>query len=611
MWGLINFILRNNKIYLFVNFLRSIKNHGFRTTFERITAGIKGQKAPLKSYTGLSKKERKIQENMIFPKNHKISIIVSLYNVPQHYLNDMMESVLSQTYGNWELCLVDGSEKNNMTAKHTCKIYTQKDKRIKYRKVNKSVGVSERLNIAIDMASGNFWGLLHQSDILHPSALYEMMKVICDEEADFIYSDEAYFSENYYVKLRHHKPDYAIDTLCSYNYISHFTIFNRKISERGGTYRSEFNGGQDYDLILRYTDIADKIYHIPKLLYFHRDEKKLAASDIKRKLDNISAAEKVITDYLKKHGKPAHVESKIELPGYYRVIYDLQEKPLVSIIIPNKDNAPLLRKCISSIMQKTTYENYEIIIAENNSSEETIFALYEELKRYENIHVIYWKETGFNFSKICNFGAQHSKGSQLIFLNNDIEIITPNWIEEMLMYSQRSDVGAVGVKLYYHNGSVQHAGLILGLEGLTAHVYHSVPRDTTGYMGKLQIVQNMSVVTAACMMIKKNIFEETGCFAPEFPNSFNDVDLCLKLRKSGYLIVWTPYTEAYHLESKSRGYNIGTKKRFKHAKDVTLFKTRWEKELAAGDPYYNCNFSLDKTDYSFKKQDFKKYAQNI
>jgi len=599
MWEILNFIRRNRKLFFIVSVLRSIKKQGFIKTFREFIGGMRQQKVPLQYYVALTNSEKRSQSKMIFYKKVKISIITSLFNPPKQYLLDMIESITEQTYSNWELCLADGSN-NDSETRQLCEDFAKKDSRIKYLKVADNAGLSERLNEAIKMSSGDFLGHLHQSDVLHPSCLYEVMKAICDEGADFIYSDEAYFSESYYVSTRHHKPCYAIDTLCSHNFISHFTAFSKKFVAKFGGFRSEFDGSQDYDLILRYTDTASKIYHIPKLLYFHRNDKKPVPADIKKKVENITAAEKVLAEYLKNHNKNAVVENKIELPGYYRVTYEIREKPLVSIIIPNKDNASMLRRCLSSIFQKSTYKNYEIIIVENNSKDDATFALYEELKRYKNISTVYWEGQGFNFSELCNFGYQHSKGEQLVFLNNDVIIITPNWIEEMLMYSQRSDVGAVGAKLYYVNGSIQHAGMILGLGDVAAHIYNGAPHDEIGYMGRLHIVQNISVITAACMMIRRQVFEEVGCFASEFPSSFNDVDLCLKIRKAGFLIVWTPYAEAYHLESKTRGYNTNAERKTKLIYDTALFKERWKKELMAGDPYYNINFSLEKTDYSYR-----------
>ena len=595
MWALINLIRRNRRLFLFVKSLRSIKQRGLKKTAKEIVSGMRGQWAPLKTYTLLSKHEKMSQLNTVFGKKITISIIVSLDNIEEQSLTEMLESVIAQTYGDWELCLADGSGVAYDAPGRVCKTYAENDRRIKYLKLDSGLGISARLNKAMEMSTGGFFALLDQGDILHPSALYEVMKVICDESADFIYSDDADFSELHNVTLRRHKPGYAIDTLCSHNYIGHFTVFARTLTEKAGTFRSKFDSSQDYDMIFRCTDIASKICHIPKLLYFCRNAGKNAASS---EGEAVSAAERTIAEYLKKHEKPGRVEGKIGLPGYFRISYTLAEKPLVSIIIPSRNNARLLRSCLSSILEKTTYKNYEIIIVENNSTEDAVFALYEELKRYANIRVVQWQGTGFNFSELSNFGAQHAQGSQLVFMNNDILVITPNWIEEMLMYSQRSDVGMVGAKLYYLNGSIQHAGVILGLEETAGHIYHGVSHDTIGYMGKLQIVQNMSAVTAACMMVRRRIFDEAGRFAPEFAVSFNDIDLCLKIREAGYLIVWTPYAEAYHLESRSRGYNTVSKEKNRLAAETALFKARWGKALAAGDPYYNRNFSLDRTDCS-------------
>jgi len=509
----------------------------------------------------------------------------------------MIESVIAQTYSNWELCLVDGSDDTHSNIMYVCKVYAMNDKRIKYQKLNKNLGISENSNKAIEMSGGDYIGLLDHDDALHPSALYEIMKVICENDSDFIYTDEAIFSSNGKITLRHYKPDYAVDTLYSYNYISRFTVFSRTLMDKAGVFRSEFDGSQDYDLILRYTHIAAKVSHISKLLYFHRIREK---SNIDKKLNVISSAEKAITEHLKTRGIQAQVESKIKLPGYYRVVYELTEKPQVSIIIPNKDNVSLLRNCLSSIMEKTTYDNYEIIIVENNSADNATLSFYKELKRYDNVHIVNWEGKEFNFSEICNMGYRCAKGQQLIFLNNDIEIITPNWIEEMLMYCQRDDVGAAGAKLYFSNQSIQHAGVVLGVEGTAGHILYGAPFGSIGYMGGLQIVQNMSAVTAACMMVKRKVFEDVGLFPPEFNNSYNDVDLCMRIRKAGYLIVWTPYAEAYHFESKSRGYNITHEKKRKLVGEMTLFKTKWKNELAAGDPYYNRNFSLNDANYRIK-----------
>ena len=597
-WILISFIRRNRLLYLCARNIVSIKKNGFTATIKKLYVYIqrdfKNKFSSLGRELFLSKSERFSQESSIFSKQIKISIITPLFNTNEEHLIKMIKSVKTQTYANWELCLIDGSDKGRENIKFICEDYALLDNRIKYGKLDENLGISNNSNKAIEMSSGEYIGLLEHDDVLHPAALYEIMNVICKENSDFIYTDEAVFSSNGKIILKHYKPDYAVDTLYSHNYISRFTVFSRTLMDKAGLFRSEFDGSQDYDLILRYTHNASKIRHISKLLYFHRKREK---SNIDKKVNVILSAEKAITEHLKTIGISAKVESKIGLPGYYRIIYELTKKPLVSIIIPNKDNVSLLRNCLSSIMERTTYDNYEIIIVENNSTDIATENLYKELKRYANINIVHWKGKEFNFSEICNFGFRNANGKQLIFLNNDIEIITPKWIEEMLMFCQRDDVGAVGAKLYFSNRSIQHAGVVLGVEGTAGHVLYGAPSSFAGYMGKLQIVQNMSAVTAACMMVKRKVFEDVGLFPPEFYNSYNDVDLCIRIRKAGYLIVWTPYAEAYHFESKSRGYNISREKKRKLAGEIALFKAKWKNELAAGDPYYNCNFSLDNANY--------------
>lgn len=599
-WRLINFIRRNRGLYNLVKGLRSIKKNGIKEIVRMVKSDFRINQTTLVTETQITKHERTAQENAVFPKQIRISIIAPLNNTPEQYLREMIDSVQAQTYKNWELCLADGSDKNHDYVGQISRSYAQKDNRIKYRKIDENLGISASSNKAIEISNGEYIGILDHDDVLHPSALYEVMQAICNEDADFIYSDEAAFSLNRVVVLKHHKPDYAFDTLCSCNYISHFSVFSRELTNRAGSFRSELDGCYDYDLILRCTGIASKVHHIPKLLYFQRSRKKTGEPHSGNKVYTVSGAENVIKEHLQMRGIPAEVEKKFGLPGFYRVTHTLKENPKVSIIIPNKDNISLLRNCLSSVIEKTTYSNYEVIVVENNSTKDSTFAYYEELKQYPNINIVYWEGKGFNYSEICNFGAQNANGQQLVFLNNDIEIITPNWIEEMLMYSQRSDVGAVGIKLYFLNSSVQHAGMVLGLGGIAGHIYLGAPYENIGFMAKLQIVQNMSAVTAACMMIKKSVFEEVGFFDKEFTDSFNDIDLCLKARKAGYLIVWTPYAEAYHLESRSRGYNTTPKKRRMRSRETALIKSRWGKEFSVGDPYYNCNFSLDRDDYSLK-----------
>ena len=599
-WRPINFIRRNRGLYNLTKTFRAIQRNGISEIGRMIRANFRSQQPKLEAEIQLSKHERINQENAVFTRPVKISIITPLHNTPEQHLKEMIDSVRAQTYKNWELCLADASDRNHSYVESTCENYVQRDSRIKYCKIDEKAGISANSNRAMEISDGEYIAILDHDDMLHPSALHEVMKAICRDGADFIYSDEAAFSNNHTIFLKHHKPDYAFDTLCSCNYISHFTVFSRALTVRAGVFRSEYDGSHDYDLILRYTDSASKICHIPRLLYFRRSQEESGELSINNKLHSAASAEKAIRDHLNSHGIDADVEKKFGLPGFYRVTYALTQTPRVSIIIPSKDNVSLLRNCLSSIVERSTYSNYEIIVVENNSTKDSTFAYYEEIKRHPDISVVYWKGKGFNYSEICNYGARFAEGEHLVFLNNDVVIITPNWIEEMLMYSQRSDVGMVGMKLYFLNGSVQHAGMVLGLGGMAGHVYLGAHYDDIGFMGKLQIVQNMSAVTAACMMTRKSVFEEAGFFAPEFCDSFNDIDLCLKMRNAGYLIVWTPYAEAYHLESKSRGYYTasGRKREINH--EANFFRAKWGKELAAGDPYYNCNYSLERADYSLR-----------
>jgi len=593
------FVRRHKVLYLFAKGLFFLKRS---VTNKIIKYKPKQTHKELSKFIVLSRSEKLSQKKTIFPKQIKISIITPLYNTPEKFLKEMIQSVKKQTYSNWELCLADGSDDKHKETSRICNSFARMDKRIKYKKLNTNLGISENSNKALDMSTGEYIGILDHDDVLHPSAIYEVIKAICNEDADFIYTDEATFNNyDYKITVKHYKPDFAIDTLRSCNYICHFTVFSRKIVDRVGKFKSEYDGSQDYDLFLRYTDVAAKIYHIPQLLYFWRGHENSASANIGSKSYAIEAGKNAIRDHLIKHGIFAKIESIEICKTIYRINYDLIEHPLVSIIIPNKDHVSLLQSCLSSIKEKTTYNNYEIIIVENNSIENATFTYYEKLKKQRNIKVVYWEEKGFNYSKINNYGVQYAHGQHLVFLNNDVKIITPNWIEEMLMYSQRSDVGAVGAKLYFPDDTIQHAGVIIGMwEGTAGHIFSSASRDNIGYMGKLHFVQNMSAVTAACMMIKKTIFDEVGGFSPEFYASYNDVDLCLKIRVAGYLIVWTPFAEAYHYESKTRGYYNTPEKQLEFSKEIDKFKTKWSKELAAGDPYYNCNLSLNRDDYSEK-----------
>ena len=375
-------------------------------------------------------------------------------------------------------------------------------------------------------------------------------------------------------------------------------MFQKSLLEKVGLFRSECDGSQDFDMVLRLTEQAQKIVHIPKPLYFWRSHAQSVASSVGAKPYVIQAAKKAIGDHLKRVGLDGEALDSV-VPSMYRLKYEIKGEPLISILIPNKDHVSDLRKCIVSIQEKTSYPNYEIIVIENNSEEEKTFQYYQLLEKRRNIRVVCWNGK-FNYSAINNFGYTFAKGEYILLLNNDTEVISADWLQEMLMYAQRGDVGAVGAKLYYPDNTVQHGGVVLGVGGVAAHLHCNRQKEDPGYMGRLIYAQDLTAVTAACMMLPRKVWEETGGLDESFEVAFNDVDLCMRIRQKGYLIVFTPYAELYHYESKSRKADDTPEKRARFVGEVERFQARWAKELEAGDPYYNPNFSLDDANFTIR-----------
>lgn len=553
--------------------------------------------------------ERQKQEDTKFAKEITFSILVPLYNTPENFLVEMIESVQYQTYQSWELCLADGSDAQHEYVGKICKEYTDKDKRIKYKKLEKNEGISGNTNRCYEMASGDYIALFDHDDILHPCALFEYMKVICDQNADYIYCDEATFKDGNIDKMitLHFKSDYAIDTLRANNYICHFSTFKRTLLDGTELFRPQFDGSQDHDMILRLTCAATKVVHVQKLLYYWRSHKGSVASDISAKSYAIEAARGAVADHLTRQGfEGFEILSTRAFETIFRIKYQLLSKPYISIIIANKDHVSDLRRCVSSILEKSTYEEYEIIIVENNSTTQEIADYYEEIQKLPNVKVVRYQNQGsFNYSAINNFGVKSARGEYLILLNNDTQVITPGWMEELLMYAQRKDVGAVGAKLYYEDRTIQHAGIVIGLGAhrTAGHSHYKVNYENVGYMGKLCYAQDVSAVTGACLMVAKVIYDELGGLSEEFAVALNDVDFCLRLRELGYLNVFNPYCELYHFESLSRGSDIidaKDEKAVRYEAECEVFRTKWKKQLEEGDPYYNPNFSLDHSDYSLK-----------
>lgn len=551
-----------------------------------------------------SEEERKRQEETVFPNMVKISILTPLWNTPENFLRDMIGSVQKQTYGNWELCLADGSDDAHAYVGEICRELAGKDERIRYRKLEKNEGIAGNTNQCLTMATGEYIGLFDHDDMLHPCVLFEYVKAINEKNADYVYCDEATFKNgdiNQMITM-HFKPDYAIDNLRANNYICHFSVFSRKLLDGTELFRTKFDGSQDHDMILRLTDKAEQVVHVPKLLYYWRLHAGSVASGIEAKPYAIESARGAVADHLRKHGfEHFTITSTRAFETIFKITYEIIGDPKISIIIPNKDHVEDLRRCVTSIIEKSTYDNYEIVIVENNSETKEIFSYYEELKNNPSIKIVTFKGA-FNYSAVNNFGVGAATGDYVLLLNNDTQVITVNWLEELLMYAQREDVGAVGGKLYYADKTIQHAGVVIGLGAhrTAGHTHYRQKRENLGYMGRLCYAQDVSAVTGACLMVKKKLYEEAGGLDEGFAVSLNDVDFCLKLRQLGYLNVFTPFAELYHYESVSRGLDTGGEKAARYNEESARFREKWKAQLEAGDPYYNPNFTLDKSDFSLR-----------
>ena len=546
--------------------------------------------------------EREKEETTVFPKDVTFSILVPLYNTPERFLREMIESVMTQTYGKWELCLADGSDDAHAFVGRICQEYRQKDSRIKYQKLAQNEGISGNTNECYKMATGNYIALFDHDDLLHPCVLFAYMQAICEKDADYIYCDEATFKGNSinHMITMHFKPDYAPDNLLANNYICHFSVFSRELLESGELFRSQFDGSQDHDMILRLTAKAKHIVHIPRILYYWRSHKGSVASSIDAKTYAINAAKGAVADRLTRLGyKNFEIESTRAFATIFRIKYELTSHPLVSIIIPNKDHVDDLSRCVESIINLSTYDNYEIVIVENNSETAEIRTYYEEISRHPRVQVVEYKGD-FNYSKINNFGVQYAKGEYLLLLNNDTEVITPDWMEELLMYAMRKDVGVVGAKLYYPDKTIQHAGIVIGLGAhrTAGHTHYRIPEANVGYMGRLCYAQDVTAVTGACMMVSKALYEELGGLDESFTVALNDVDFCLRVREKGLLNIFTPFAELYHYESKSRGSDKKDERALRYQQESDRFRVKWADALAKGDPYYNPNFSLDHSDFT-------------
>lgn len=554
-----------------------------------------------------SQEELEAQKKESFDYMPKLSIVIPAFKTPEKYLKEMLDSILEQTYSKWELCIADGSPQGE-GIERILKRYAAKDRRIRYVILGENKGIAGNTNAALDMATGDFVILADHDDTLTPNALYECVKAINgDPEYDVLYSDEDKLDMDGGALFDpHFKPDFNPDLLTSVNYICHLFVVNRDLVDAVGGFRQEFDGAQDYDFIFRCTEAARKIYHIPKVLYHWRCHQDSTASNPQSKLYAFEAGSRAIMAHYERVGiKALKVEKGVDY-GIYHTTFQIHNHPLVSVIIPNKDHHQDLDTCIRSLLERATYKNLEFIVIENNSKRQETFDYYRDIQaEFEQIHVVTW-EREFNYAAINNYGVGFAKGEYFLFLNNDTEIIAPDCIEEMLGFCQRPDVGIVGSRLLYQDDTIQHAGVVVGFGGIAGHTFIGLHKAENSYFHRAMCAQDYSAVTAACLMTKRTVFDEAGGFDEELAVAFNDIDFCMKVRETGKLVVYNPYSVLYHYESKSRGLEDTPEKVARFNREIGIFSRKWPDILKHGDPYYNPNLTLRKSNFALR--DLKKEA---
>jgi GT2 family glycosyltransferase len=536
------------------------------------------------------------QRGHAFALTPKFSVVVPVFNPPADILEAMLASVAAQTYRHWQLCLADAS-----TAPHVRPIlekFAAAESRATVKFLESNLGIAGNSNAALDLADGEFVCLLDHDDALAPFALHELAAAVNnDPDVDFLYSDEDKLDPQGQRVDPYFKPDWSPETLRSRNYICHLTCVRRRLLAEIGGFRIGFDGAQDYDLVLRATEKAKKIAHIPKVLYHWRIHPQSTAGLVTSKMYAYDSGRKAVTEHLARSGVDATVHDGPIL-GTYHVVYHLRTQPLVSVVIPNKDHPDVLARCVDSL-SKASYANYELLIVENGSTDPRTHALYADLKKQPHVRVVEWTKP-FNYAAVNNFAAAQANGELLLFLNNDIEAIGPDWLEELVKIAVQPGVGAVGAKLLYADDTIQHAGIVVGMGGVAGHGHLHYPRTAAGHGQRLMFTQNVAAVTGACLLMPRAVFRQIGGFDEGFVLAFNDVDICLQVLQAGYRVVWTPDALLYHLESKTRGPEDTPEKQARFKREYDLFHSKWGAFLKAGDPYYSPHFRLDRHDYALK-----------
>lgn len=531
------------------------------------------------------------QRDISFPVQPLFSVIVPLFNTPTDLFRAMVSSVLAQSYTNWELVLVNASPDNEELAREVSHATTQ-DERIIEIKLTENRGISENTNAGIDVARGDFISFFDHDDVIEPNLLFSYAEAInTHNDIDLLYCDEDKLMPDGTLAQPYFKPDFDLELLRNNNYVCHMLTIRKSLLDQLPSNTKEFDGAQDHNMTLQVVEKARRVHHVPAVLYHWRICENSTAANADNKPYASQAGIRAVSAHLKRMGIKGEVTLS-RRPFTYKVTYAVPENhPLVSIVIPTKDQVAILDTCLSSIFEKSTYDNFEVILIENNSTEPETFNYYERIGSIygERVSVIRW-EHEFNFSKLMNFGAAAAKGDYLLLLNNDTEVISPNWIETMLGICSQADVGIVGAKLYFPDETIQHAGLTL-TGGVAGHLGHDLPRNDWGYFALLDAQRELSAVTAACMMTKRSTFEKAGGFTEELQVAFNDVDYCLKVRELGERVIFTPEAELYHYESISRGQDtVNPEKQIRFHKEVAYMNYHWARYYVEGDPYTNPNF---------------------
>ena len=531
-----------------------------------------------------------------------ISIVVPLFNTPARYFKQMTGSVRKQTYTNWQLVMMDASDAAHAEVSAKAAALAQKDARFVYRKIENG-GIAANTTKGFAVATGEYLTLLDHDDVIYPNALYDVVRAIQSTDADFVYSDEIVLSDDFkQLGGYHFKPDFAPDYLRGVNYITHLAVFSRKLLDAAGAYESpEYDGAQDHDLILRLTEKAAKIHHIKKSLYVWRAAAGSTAQTMDAKPYAIAAGERAINAHLQRVGLQGEAHAIPGAPGAFQLHYELTGHPLITVMIPNKDHTDDLDRCLTSLYQNAGYDNFEVLVIENNSTDLETERYYAEIpQKFANCRVVRYQGK-FNFSAINNFGAQFANGEQLLLLNNDIEVTSQDFLRELLSYSQRPDVGAVGAKLIYPDNEIQHAGVIMGINGSAGHSHKGHPADAVGDMYRLVTTQDFMAVTGACLMTKTALYREMGGLDEEkFAVAYNDVDYCLKLWQKGLLNVYTPLAQAIHYESRSRGLDTLSENAKRYEREKANFYEKYQPYIDNYDPYYNPHFTNKVENFSLR-----------